>query len=249
MRLRRISGHQQEGCPQFARQRHRRRARKSAVLSNCTSCLSTASCSTPGLATDGSIICASYAQPSESDTQLRAPAGYRAAQRRPATPGFARRSRRSRGRSRAPRRSSRSRTRPALYRRSGRPRQGHRGPLSIDADLAGRAEVHQIRDRRGIHRDQRGDANQHECVRIETRRGDRGRGHPGEKVQDRGLLDRGVTRRCWHDALLSLGGRPLYRSSDPTPRPSSPHPADCVNRALGPGLGIGGLIRRDGHCE
>ena len=54
MRLRRISGHQQEGCPQFARQRHRRRARKSAVLSNYTSCLSTASCSTPGLATDGS---------------------------------------------------------------------------------------------------------------------------------------------------------------------------------------------------
>ncbi len=29
-------------------------------------------------------------------------------------------------------------------------------PLSIDADLAGRAEVHQIRDRRGIHRDRRG---------------------------------------------------------------------------------------------
>jgi hypothetical protein len=65
-------------------------------VSSCTSCLSTASCSTPGLATIGSIICASYAQPSESGAQLRAPAGYRAAQRRPATPGFARRSPRSR---------------------------------------------------------------------------------------------------------------------------------------------------------
>ena len=41
------------------------------------------------------------------------------------------------------RRSSRSRTRRARCRQSGRPRQGHRGPLGIEPDLADRLEVHQ----------------------------------------------------------------------------------------------------------
>jgi hypothetical protein len=40
--------------------------------------------------------------------------------------------------------------------------------LGVDADLAGSAEVQQIRDGRGIDRSKRSDANEHECLRIET---------------------------------------------------------------------------------
>ena len=46
------------------------------------------------------------------------------------------------------------------------------------------SEVHQIRDRRGIDRDQRRDANEHERLRVEIRRLDRVRGHACEEVED-----------------------------------------------------------------
>ena len=54
--------------------------------------------------------------------------------------------------------------------------------LGVDADLAPRFEVQQIRDGRGVDRDKSRDANERECLHIKTRRGDRIRGHAFEEV-------------------------------------------------------------------
>ena len=61
-----------------------------------------------------------------------------------------------------------------------------------------RSEVEQVRGRRGIDRDERSDADEHQCLRIEARRLDRVRGHAREQVEDRG-----VGGRISHGALLS----------------------------------------------
>ena len=55
--------------------------------------------------------------------------------------------------------------------------------LGVDADLAGHSEVQQVRDRRGIDGDERRDANEHECLPVETRRGHRVRGHRCKQVE------------------------------------------------------------------
>ena len=49
--------------------------------------------------------------------------------------------------------------------------------LGVDADLACRLEVHRVGGRRGIDRDQLGDANQHERLLVEIRGVQRGRSH------------------------------------------------------------------------
>ena len=59
--------------------------------------------------------------------------------------------------------------------------------LGVDADLVCRSEVHQVRDRRGIDGDERGDANEHERLLIEARRVERGCRHVLEQVEDRGV--------------------------------------------------------------
>ena len=249
MRLRRIAGHQQEGCSQFARQRHRRRARKSAVLSNCTSCLSTASCSTPGLATDGSIICASYARPSESDARLRAPAGYRASPTAPCYPwlrcdsAISAISRSISSASTIFPVADATRAVPTIGATAARtprtPRHRDRSPRPPRGSSGTRPAGHPPRPARrcepaGV------------CPGRDSTRRSRPRSSQREGPGP-GLLDRGVTRRCCHDALLCSAVVICSCSSDPTPRSSSPHPADCVNRAV-PGLvvsgvsGIGGLI-------
>ena len=58
----------------------------------------------------------------------------------------------------------------------------------VDAHLGRRLGVRQIRDRRGIDRDERGDANEHELVRLEARRLDRVQGHAPEQVEQRSLI-------------------------------------------------------------
>ena len=69
-----------------------------------------------------------------------------------------------------------------------------------EAYLVRRSEVHEIRDGRGIDRDERGDANEHERLRVEARRRERIRGHVPEQVEDGGLIC-----RLGHMCFLSFG--------------------------------------------
>ena len=59
--------------------------------------------------------------------------------------------------------------------------------LGVDIELARCLEVHQVRDRRGIDRHQRRDANEHQRLRVEAGRLDRVRSHAREQVEDRGF--------------------------------------------------------------
>src|SRR3954451_22570307 len=72
--------------------------------------------------------------------------------------------------------------------------------VGVDTGVGGRLEVQQIRGRRGIDRDERSEADEHERLRIETRRDNRVRGHAGEQVEDGGLV-----RGCRHRASFPSG--------------------------------------------
>src|SRR5215203_177581 len=62
--------------------------------------------------------------------------------------------------------------------------------FGVDIELACHFEVHHIREQGGIDRDERSDANKHECFRVETRCGHRVGCHVCEKIENRGLSSR-----------------------------------------------------------
>src|SRR5829696_7286699 len=59
--------------------------------------------------------------------------------------------------------------------------------FGVDIELACHFEVHHIREQVGIDRDERSDANKHECFRVEARCGHRVGCHVCEKIENRGL--------------------------------------------------------------
>src|SRR5829696_3545384 len=62
--------------------------------------------------------------------------------------------------------------------------------FGVDIELACHFEVHHIREQGGIDRDERSDANKHECFRVEARCGHRVGCHVCEKIENRGLSSR-----------------------------------------------------------
>ncbi len=110
-----------------------------------------------------------------------------------------------------------------LARRGGDARGAHdrcdRGEHSaylfgVDADLARGTEVEQVRDRGRVHRGQRRDMDQRQCLRIGIRCCDRIRRHARQQVEHGRLA-----RRSSHDPFPSLRCRvELVRSSRARPR-------------------------------
>ena len=100
--------------------------------------------------------------------------------------------------------------------------------------LARRFEVQRIRDRRGIDRDERSDANEQQCFPVETRRSNGVCGHAREQVEDRGIggrISHGASFRSkvalrsmsvgaasssyrWHEIV--------FRERTPSGRPTAP---------------------------
>ncbi len=84
-------------------------------------------------------------------------------------------------------------------RRSGPPRPGRRVPGRRRRRRRPPRRGQEVRRRRCVDRDERGDANEHQGLRVERRSRDRAGGHVREQIEDGG-----VSRLC-HGSPLSRG--------------------------------------------
>src|SRR5215217_6443974 len=112
--------------------------------------------------------------------------------------------------------------------------------FGVDIELACHFEVHHIREQWGIDRDERSDANKHECFRVEARCGHRVGCHVCEKIENRGLSSRFSHGASFRSDERSSGQDRTHRPEpqrSPSPQlrqaNSSHRPLQGINRHSG----------------
>src|SRR5215213_6132233 len=112
--------------------------------------------------------------------------------------------------------------------------------FGVDIELACHFEVHHIREQGGIDRDERSDANKHECFRVEARCGHRVGCHVCEKIENRGLSSRFSHGASFRSDERSSGQDRTHRPEpqrSPSPQlrqaNSSHRPLQGINRHSG----------------
>src|SRR5215218_1204566 len=112
--------------------------------------------------------------------------------------------------------------------------------FGVDIELACHFEVHHIREQGGIDRDERSDANKHECFRVEARCGHRVGCHVCEKIENRSLSSRFSHGASFRSDERSSGQDRTHRPEpqrSPSPQlrqaNSSHRPLQGINRHSG----------------
>ena len=99
--------------------------------------------------------------------------------------------------------------------------------LGVDLEVAYSGQIEGVRDWWCVDGDKRGDAHEHQRLRVEARRLDRSRGHTCEQVEDRGLgcpCHGSSFRKVWNANWRPRPSEPFLRGHTPPRGPTFHRP-------------------------